>query len=114
MQLAFLRRLQRLLTEGVFTSSYEFAVNRPWPTWPCPGGDESGAALTLTTTEIAEAMVALYWRQVVPSMRPDGGARELRQNTKGEAAIRAQVRRVQSLTGADGAAAPASGPSDAH
>ncbi|WP_420462563.1 HNH endonuclease [Candidatus Palauibacter sp.] len=79
-QLAFLRSLQRLLDEGSFTSSYKFALLHAIADLCIRKGDDSGAELELSTSEIAEQFVRLYWRQVAPFVAGDD-KRVLRQNT---------------------------------
>ena len=85
-QLAFLRSLQRLLDEGSFVASYKFALLHAIADLCLLNGDDSGRELDLSTSEIAEQFVRLYWRQVAPFA--GGAIREvLRQNTGRQAAI---------------------------
>ena len=79
-QLAFLRSLQRLLDEGSFTSSYKFALLHAIADLCIRKGDDSGAELELSTSEIAEQFIRLYWPQVAPFVAGDD-KRVLRQNT---------------------------------
>ena len=78
-QLAFLRSLQRLLDEGSFSASYKYALLHAIGDLCIREGDDSGAELELSTSDIAEQFVQLYWRQVAPFIAGDN--REvLRQN----------------------------------
>ena len=79
-QLAFLRSLQRLLDEGSFTSSYKFALLHAIADLCIRKGDDSGAELELSTSEIAEQFVRLYWPQVAPFVAGED-EQVLRQNT---------------------------------
>ena len=85
-QLAFLRALQRLLDEGSFVSSYKFALLHAIADLCLVRGDDSGAELELSTSEIAGQFVRLYWPQVAPFVAgSDSGI--LSQNTGRQAAI---------------------------
>ncbi len=85
-QLAFLRSLQRLLDEGSFVSSYKFALLHAIADLCLVKGDDSGAELDLSTSEIAEQFVRLYWPQVAPFVASDD-KQVLSQNTGRQAAI---------------------------
>jgi len=83
-RLAFLRNVQRLLTEGLFTATYKYALLQSLADLAVLRGDDSGEPLRLSTGEIAEAMIRLYWRQAAPF---PGGQRVLRQSTHRQAEI---------------------------
>ena len=85
-QLEFLRSLQRLLDEGSFVSSYKFALLHAIADLCLVRGDDSGAVLELSTSEIAEQFVRLYWPQVAPFVA-GADSEILRQNTGRQAAI---------------------------
>ena len=85
-QLAFLRSLQRLLDEGSFVSSYKFALLHAIADLCLVKGDDSGAEMELSTSEIAEQFVRLYWPQVAPFAAGDD-KQVLSQNTGRQAAI---------------------------
>ncbi len=89
-QLAFLRSLQRLMDEGSFVASYKFALLHAIADLCLVKGDDSGAELELSTSEIAEQFIRLYWPQVVPY---SASAEQpiLSQNTGRQAAIVRQV-----------------------
>jgi hypothetical protein len=82
----FLRQLQRLPDEGSFVASYKYALLHAIADLCVLRGDDSGAPLTLATTELADQFVRLYWRQVAPF--PGAEATEpLKQNTGRQAAV---------------------------
>src|SRR5438132_13564340 len=91
-QVQFLRNMQRLLAEGQFVASYKFALFHALADLAVLKGEDSGAPLELSTREIAEKVVELYWRQCRPF--PAGGADPgliLQQNTGRQAAIVSQL-----------------------
>ena len=90
-QLRFLRQLQRLLEEGSFVATYKFALLHSIADLCVMSGDESGGPLELSTSEIAERFIHLYWRQTVPFLSGPEAA-VLMQNTGRQAAV---VREVQ-------------------
>ena len=88
-QVQFLIRLQRLLDEASFVATYKFALLLALAQVSIERGDDSGASLRITTFELAEQFVRLYWRQAMPYVpvgrRTDG--RVLKQNTGRQAAV---------------------------
>jgi hypothetical protein len=99
-QVQFLRNVQRLLAEGLFTASYKFALIRALADLAVLKGDDSGAPLEIETTDIAARYVELYWRQSRPF--PVGGEATglvLRQNTRGQATIIRQIVQSQQECG---------------
>ena len=89
-QVQFLRKIQRLLAEGLFTASYKFALLHTIADLAVEKGDDSGAPLDLDTKDIAAKFVELYWRQC----RPFQGL-VLQQNTDRQAAIIGHIAKVQ-------------------
>jgi 5-methylcytosine-specific restriction endonuclease McrA len=85
-QIAFLQNVQRLLGEGLFTATYKYALLQSLADLAVLGGDDTGETLVLTTREIAEAMIRLYWRQAAP-FPGGGGEHVLRQSTHRQAEI---------------------------
>jgi 5-methylcytosine-specific restriction endonuclease McrA len=98
-QLLFLTNLQRLLSEGVFTATYKYALLLSLADIAVEGGDDSGRPLTVCTSHIAEKFVQYYWQQTVPyparseELVPEG---ILRQNTGKTAAV---ISRIQFARG---------------
>lgn len=92
-QVAFLQNIQRLLAEGSFTATYKFALLLALADLAVERGEDSDAPLTLSTRDIAGAMIRLYWRQAMPYPSSDDGV--LRQNTKGQAEIVTSIIRAR-------------------
>ena len=86
-QIQFMVNVQRLLGEGLFTASYQFALLLALTDLSIEHGDDSGAALELATEAIAEKFVQYYWRQAMPYAKA-GEAAILQQNTESEFAPR--------------------------
>ncbi len=85
-QLVFLRKLQRLLSEGSFTASYKFALLHAIADLCVLKGDDSGSELELHTSDIAQQFIRLYWCQTAPFVTNDHH-QILKQNTGQQAAI---------------------------
>jgi 5-methylcytosine-specific restriction endonuclease McrA len=88
-QLAFLTKLQRLFAEGDFTATYKFALLIALADLAVERGADTGDALQLTTRQIAERFIQLYWRQAVPygTGRLDAEPGVLVQNLGAQAAV---------------------------
>ena len=56
-QLAFIRKLRRLLDEGQFVATYKYALLHAIADLCVVRGDDTGAPLTLATRELAERFV---------------------------------------------------------
>jgi hypothetical protein len=81
-QLQFLRNIQRLLSEGGFVASYKFALLHSLADLAVRRGDDTGAPLVLTTHNIAERFIELYWQQARPFHgATTAGGVVLKQNT---------------------------------
>jgi 5-methylcytosine-specific restriction endonuclease McrA len=89
-QIRFLRQFQRLLDEGSFVSTYKFALLHAIADLCIAKGDNSGAPLELSTEDLAEHFVQLYWPQTVPFSRGRRGG-VLRQNTGRQATVVREV-----------------------
>jgi 5-methylcytosine-specific restriction endonuclease McrA len=89
MQLAFLAKLQRLFAEGDYTATYKFALLVALSDLAVELGSDDGAELTLTTRQIAERFVQLYWRHVLPygTGKPHTAPGVLTQNLGTQAAV---------------------------
>jgi len=77
-QLQFLFKVQRLLSEGLFVSSYKFALLLALADLAVERGDDTTEALSLDTRDLAERFVGLYWRQVLPWVSGGPGGRPTR------------------------------------
>jgi len=69
-QITFLVRLQRVLSEGAFVSTYKYALLHSLADLSIERGDDTTEVLHLDTLDLAERFVALYWRQVMPWVSP--------------------------------------------
>lgn len=65
-QLKFITNIQRILDEGSFVATYKFALLMALADYAVEKGDDSGASLQLTSSDIAESFAEYYWRQAVP------------------------------------------------
>jgi hypothetical protein len=87
-QILFLRNVQRLLAEGQFVASYKFALLHTLADLAVLNGDDSGASLQLSTREIAEKFIELYWQQCRPfEIGGQATGLILQQNTGKQAAV---------------------------
>jgi hypothetical protein len=102
-QIQFLVNLQRILDEGQFTASYKFALLLALADLSVEQGDDSGAALPVTSESMADKFIQYYWRQAVPYPAATDVS-VLRQNTGKQAAI---VNLVRSACSRRGDALPA-------
>ena len=99
-QLDFLRSIQRLLSEGGFVASYKFALLHALADLAILRGDDTGATLPLSTQDIAERFIELYWQQARPYHV--AGAHTgiiLRQNAGRQAAVINSIERAQAAYG---------------
>lgn len=80
--LRFLRQLQRLLDEGLFTSTYKYALLQALADLSVEKELGPDGSLSLPVPDIAEKFVEYYWRQALPF-----GEAPLLQNTDGQAAV---------------------------
>ena len=109
-QLDFLQKLQRILEEGQFVASYKFALLHALADLAVLHGRDTGDTLALTTHEIAERFVELYWAQTRPFPGRTGSA-VLRQNTGRQAAVVSSVETFQQKHGTKLGEARRKGPS---
>ena len=68
-QLDFLAKVERLLSQGRFTSTYKFALLISLTNIAVEQGDDSGDALEVDLDEIARQYLALYWNMARPYPR---------------------------------------------
>jgi 5-methylcytosine-specific restriction endonuclease McrA len=87
--LRFLRQLQRLLEEGLFTSTYKFALLQAIADLCVERDTEPDDSLRLPIAAIADKIIEYYWRQALPFHAPVGAASaaNLLQNTDRQASI---------------------------
>jgi 5-methylcytosine-specific restriction endonuclease McrA len=65
-QLLFLQKFQRLLDEGKTVSTYKFALLASIADIAIENGDVGNGRLTISSNQIAEKFIQLYWRQSLP------------------------------------------------
>lgn len=95
-QILFLRNIQRLLMEGLFTASYKFALLHAIADLCVVKGDDSGTALDLDVRGIAEKFIELYWQQCRPfQIGSQSTGIVLQQNTGRQAAVISKVTKAQ-------------------
>ncbi len=87
--LEFLRKIQRLLSEGEFVATYKFALLQALADLSVEAAPATGPdrGTTVALTDIAEKFIGYYWRQAIP-YAPDLDRRGvLKQNTGQQAAV---------------------------
>ncbi len=65
-QVLFLRNIQRLLSEGLFTASYKLALLHAIADLCVIKGNDFGGELILDVKDVSEKFVELYWQQCRP------------------------------------------------
>jgi len=102
--LAFLVKLQRLLSEGDFTATYKFALLMALADLAVERGHDDCRALELSMKEIAEKFIGFYWPQSVPysAHQSAGEVGVLSQNRGATAKVISDIQRFRSNTGIDG------------
>jgi 5-methylcytosine-specific restriction endonuclease McrA len=88
-QLAFLAKLQRLFAEGDFTATYKFALLIALADLAVEFGRDDASELTLSTRQLGERFIHLYWRHAIPYGAGRLGAQPgvLVQNAGAQAAV---------------------------
>lgn len=88
-QVRFLLNVQRLLSEGMFTATYKYALLLAVADLSVERGEDAEDGLELSTEQIAEKFVGSYWRQAMPypSAAAESESALLRQNNDRQAAI---------------------------
>jgi hypothetical protein len=102
--IAFAERLLTVLGEGRFTATYKYAVLLGLIDLCLEYSTRAGSAPTsVTTHQLAEKILALYWPHTLP-WEPAAGRRILQQNNQGQAEIVTLVRRFRERHAPDAAA----------
>jgi 5-methylcytosine-specific restriction endonuclease McrA len=101
-QLSFLAKLQRLFAEGDFTATYKFALLISLADLAVEIGVDDGSELALSTRQIAERFIQLYWRHAAPYGAGRSGSEPgvLVQNAGAQAAILNAIAEFRVATGA--------------
>ena len=88
-QLHFLSNLQRVFAEGDFTATYKFALLIALADLAVELGADDSRELVLSTRQIGERFIQMYWRQALPYGRglPNASPGVLVQNNGVQAAV---------------------------
>lgn len=81
-QLEFLTKVERLLSEGRFTSTYKFALLIALTNIAVERGNDSGDELKIEIDEIARQYLSLYWHMARPYPRIDTILKQNREAAK--------------------------------
>ena len=100
-QLSFLAKLQRLFSEGDFTATYKFALLIALADLAVELGTDDGAELLLSTRQIGERFILIYWRQALPygMGRPGASPGILVQSNGTQAAVISAIANFQTRHG---------------
>lgn len=100
----FAEKVLELLDEGRYTATYKFAVLLALMDLVLESTEASGSPpLVLTTRQIAEKTVEIYWPHTVP-FAGQSGPGVLRQNSSGQAEIVSAIQRFRDRAAADATA----------
>lgn len=88
-QLRFLANIQRVFAEGDFTATYKYALLIAFADLAVELGGDDGRELLLSTRQIGERFIQMYWRQALPYGKglPDSSPGVLAQNNGIQAAV---------------------------
>jgi 5-methylcytosine-specific restriction endonuclease McrA len=88
-QLRFLSNIQRVFAEGDFTATYKYALLIAFADLAVELGADNGRELILSTRQIGERFIQMYWRQALPYGKglPDSSPGVLVQNKGAQAAV---------------------------
>lgn len=81
-QLDFLAKIERLLAEGRFTSTYKFALLIALTNLAVEQGDDSGDPLDIDLDDVARQYLALYWNMARPYPRVNAILKQNREAAK--------------------------------
>ena len=86
-EIAFLRKLQRLLAEGDFVATYKFALLNALADLCLEREPAEDGSLRVPVSAIAEKFIESYWPQARPYRAVEGSGRVLLQSTGRQAAV---------------------------
>jgi len=86
-QLQFLNKIQLLLEEGSFSSTYKFALLLSISDLAIEKGNDQESRLILSTESLAKKFIFYYWRQAMPYPSLSGANEVLIQNAGKQAGI---------------------------
>lgn len=93
----FLRKLQRLLAEGDFVATYNFALLNALADLSLEREPAPDGSLRLPVFAIAEKFIEYYWRQARPYRPLEGTGFVLHQNTGRQATVISTIAAAQSM-----------------
>ncbi len=98
-QLDFLAKVQRVLKEGLFTSTYKFALLCALADLAVERGGDDGSELLLSVESIAEKFLGYYWGQSRPFVSPGmkDGIEILLQNKGKQVTVISQILTLQEM-----------------
>ena len=95
-QIQFLQNIQRILKEGVFVSTYKFALLHALADHCIETGSDNNEELTITTKALAAKFIDLYWMQTV-KFPNESDSDVLYQNNGNQAAIINQIQQARKV-----------------
>ena len=100
-QLRFLSNIQRVFAEGDFTATYKFALLIALADLAVELGADDGRELVLSTRQICERFIQMYWRQALPYGKglPDSSPGVLVQNNGAQAAVISAIGSFRTVQG---------------
>lgn len=100
-QLRFLTNIQRVFAEGDFTATYKFALIIALADLAVELGADDGRELVLSTRQIGERFIQMYWRQALPYGKglPDSSPGVLVQNNGVQAAVISAIGAFRAMQG---------------
>jgi len=102
-QLRFLSNIQRVFAEGDFTATYKYALLIAFADLAVELGADDGRELVLSTRQIGERFIQLYWRQVLPYGKglPGSSPGVLVQNNGVQAAVISAIAAFRAAQGVE-------------
>ncbi|MCY1278387.1 hypothetical protein D9M69_460930 [compost metagenome] len=99
-QLVFLTKLQRLFAEGDFTATYKFALLIVLADLAVELGSDNGDSLELTTRQIGDRFIQLYWSHTSPyvTSHPGTAPGVLIQNNGAQASVVSAIENFRART----------------
>lgn len=94
-QLQFLQRIQQLLNDSSFTSTYKFALLLAITELSVEMGQDNGESLAIPIRTLAEKTIELYWQQTLPTLPNTAAPQHLSQLDAGASSTGVVARRVQ-------------------
>lgn len=96
-QLHFLHKIQLLLDEGKFSSTYKYSLLLALADLSVEQGDDRGSPLTLSTDDIAKKFIGYYWPQLKPYPSVDSTPKTLNQNRGQQVAVIKKIKERQDI-----------------